>query len=434
MDWPLIPIFLFAALAASFANAATYAWAWNHRRVSPWQLAPEGVTPRGWLDRIPIIGWLRLRRDEKVLGRGYWIRPMAVELLFAISMAALFWFECREFGLIQPQSNRALADPTGLFWPAFYAFILHAALSVLMVIATLIDIDEKTIPDEITVPGMLLGLVLATFLPIGLLPNIEERQPLAAPAVGQELINQQLERPIMGRNGSTVWIEPTHLASPNDWPEMLSGGTREGLLVGLGCYWLWCFALTTRIWRGRRGLGFALTILLRRVMRDLLTTPLREIFIGGTLAILCVWVGLLSALVGMAVAGGIVWAVRLIGSAALGKEAMGFGDVTLMMMIGAFLGWQASVLTFFLAPFAALVIGVAQFLFKRDDVIPYGPFLCLGAAAVVLRWGMLWPSIEPFCALGAFLPAVLIVCLLLLGAMLWIWAIFKARMLNVGEN
>ena len=47
-----------------------------------------------------------------------------------------------------------------------------------------------------------------------------------------------------------------------------------------------------------------------------------------------------------------MWAVRLIGTAALRREAMGFGDVTLMMMIGTFLGWQACSDLFFLAPFA----------------------------------------------------------------------------------
>ena len=44
--------------------------------------------------------------------------------------------------------------------------------------------------------------------------------------------------------------------------------------------------------------------------------------------------------------GGIVWAVRIIASQALGVEAMGFGDVTLMCMIGAFVGWQPALLIF----------------------------------------------------------------------------------------
>ena len=57
---------------------------------------------------------------------------------------------------------------------------------------------------------------------------------------------------------------------------------------------------------------------------------------------------LLTALIGLVGSGGIVWAVRLIGTAALRREAMGFGDVTLMMMVGTFLGWQACLIAFFL--------------------------------------------------------------------------------------
>ena len=77
------------------------------------------------------------------------------------------------------------------------------------------------------------------------------------------------------------------------------------------------------------------------------------------------WDGLLTALVGMAAGGGLVWLVRIIGTAALGREAMGFGDVTLMAMIGAFLGWQACLLVFFLAPLAGLVLGLVQLILRR---------------------------------------------------------------------
>ena len=62
----------------------------------------------------------------------------------------------------------------------------------------------------------------------------------------------------------------------------------------------------------------------------------------------------------------------------------------LMMMIGTFLGWQACLIAFFLAPFAGLLVGIAQFALRRDDVIPYGPFLCLGAVTVVVFWAPIW--------------------------------------------
>jgi hypothetical protein len=126
--------------------------------------------------------------------------------------------------------------------------------------------------------------------------------------------------------------------------------------------------------------------------------------------------------------GGIVWAVRLIGTAALRREAMGFGDVTLMMMVGTFIGWQASLIAFFLAPFAGLLIGIAQFVLRRDDVIPYGPFLCMATAAVVIAWAPSWMWAQPMFGMGWLVPAVLVVCLAMLGVMLMIWGMIKAAL------
>jgi len=137
--------------------------------------------------------------------------------------------------------------------------------------------------------------------------------------------------------------------------------------------------------------------------------------------------GLLTSLVGLAVSGGMVWVVRLVGTAALRREAMGFGDVTLMMMIGTFLGWQAGVIIFFVAPFAGLVIGILQMLLHRDDVIPYGPFLCLGALAVAAGWPNFWTfNVQDVFQQARLIAFVLIACFALLGVMLAIWQVIKS--------
>lgn len=60
-------------------------------------------------------------------------------------------------------------------------------------------------------------------------------------------------------------------------------------------------------------------------------------------------------------------------------SSMGMGDVKLMAMIGAFLGPDKAVMTFFLAPFPGAVVGIVNLIFKKSHVIPYGPFLSLAA-------------------------------------------------------
>jgi leader peptidase (prepilin peptidase)/N-methyltransferase len=89
---------------------------------------------------------------------------------------------------------------------------------------------------------------------------------------------------------------------------------------------------------------------------------------------------------------GLIWSVRVIFSAILGKEAMGFGDVTLLAMIGTYLGWQAPIYIFFVAPCIGLVFGLVQLALGFGREIPYGPFLCLATAIVMVAWRWFWST------------------------------------------
>ena len=429
-------VFAVGACLGSLVNWAIYALAWRPRPISPWSRLLPGASPRGRLDRVPIVGWFALRREAKTHGPRFWLRPLMLEIGLGAALAALYWWEVIRLGLIGGQVAAAIAAPV---WPVHWQFASHALLLCWMLAASCIDIDEKIIPDEITVTGTVLGLALATLVTMSLLPHVAERA--AAPVVGERLAQAAGGPPMVGPLGGTLWVEPTTAIAPEAWPPRW-GDPRawRSLVIAVACYWVWCFALAPRIWRGRRGTAFAMRLIARRLSREFTRPPLSWFLIVGTGAIVLVWAigggaweGLLTALIGLVASGGIVWAVRIIGTAALRREAMGFGDVTLMMMIGTFLGWQACLIAFFLAPFAGLLAGIAQFVLRRGDVIPYGPFLCLGAAAVVIFWAPIWMWAQPLFNAGALIPLVLIVCLVLLGVMLAIWRIIKGFLFG-GES
>lgn len=109
--------------------------------------------------------------------------------------------------------------------------------------------------------------------------------------------------------------------------------------------------------------------------------------------------GLLTSLFGVAAGFGLTWGVRAGAQAALGKEAMGFGDVKLMAGIGGFVGWQGALLTFFLGCLLGSIAGGVRYLFVRDPYVAFGPFLAAGAAITLFFLGDLldfftvtWPQ------------------------------------------
>jgi leader peptidase (prepilin peptidase)/N-methyltransferase len=69
-----------------------------------------------------------------------------------------------------------------------------------------------------------------------------------------------------------------------------------------------------------------------------------------------------------------------------GIEGLGVGDADLMMMAGAFIGWQATVVALFVAVPPALFFGIAQLLRKGDHPLPFGPSLAIGIMATAVGW------------------------------------------------
>lgn len=137
------------------------------------------------------------------------------------------------------------------------------------------------------------------------------------------------------------------------------------------------------------------------------------------------WHGLAVALAGAIVGGGVTLMVRVVGRWILKKEAMGDGDVVLMAVIGSFLGWQASLIVFAIAPVCALIVVVVQRLWRSQSVIPYGPYLSLATLVVLLNWQSLWQRTQQYFVAGRALLVVGVVMTVSFAALLYLMQLIK---------
>jgi leader peptidase (prepilin peptidase) / N-methyltransferase len=137
------------------------------------------------------------------------------------------------------------------------------------------------------------------------------------------------------------------------------------------------------------------------------------------------WHGLAVSLAGLLVGGGMTWIVRLLGQWILRREAMGFGDVILMALIGSFVGWQASVIIFLMAPICALLGVLGSLIFRRAREIPYGPFLSLSTLLTLLYFDRIWPFWGRIFSTGMMVPAMGLMGLVLMAISLHAIQAFK---------
>jgi leader peptidase (prepilin peptidase)/N-methyltransferase len=134
---------LFGLLIGSFLNVCIYRWPRDLSVVRPRSACPECDRPIAWYDNIPLLSYLLLRgRCRHCQARIHWRYPV-VELLTA---GCFCWF----------------AAHLGLSLAAA-KYCIFAALIIGMMFS---DLDTLILPDEFTMGGLAIGLVLAWFVPV----------------------------------------------------------------------------------------------------------------------------------------------------------------------------------------------------------------------------------------------------------------------------
>ena len=418
-------LFLLGLVIGGQVNRGIYRLAWDARPIGPWSAPHPEAPPRHWSDRLPVFGWFGLSREQHLHGGGYWIRPLLIELAVAIGLP-LFLDWCLGYGLHRwpVGGTEKLVAPDR--WVLYAQFLRFSVLALLMCVATFIDFDEKTIPDAIVVAGFLLALLMSATLPQGLLSDLATR------ITGEYAAD---EMPPL--DAVTIAPVPLSVTSPlAEWAPGLDGV--RGLAYGGIAYasWWWALMIPRKTWF-RRGWGKGVALYCAALRRHPDRYLVAGLWLFGTLALAAVWQwgpvsswrAVLTSLVGMVFGGGLTWSFRIVASRVLGQEALGFGDVTLMGMIGAFVGWQPALLVFFLAPFAALLIAVTQWFWTRNHEIAFGPYLCLATVILVLGWTDIWTRCQHYFLLGLWIPAMIPVCLALMASMLGGWQWVKGRWL-----
>lgn len=274
---------------------------------------------------------------------------------------------------------------------ALYPFALYGAatlglfvLFTLLLVVSAIDLDTYTIPDELTLPGVALGV---GFSVLNARSGAVEGLGLPTPA-------EAVQGALMGA-GLLVTIDligswVLRRFRERRYPETPIGYQQIALALLVGAWGGLGWGMAAAV------LSAAVNLIARRVVRvpELLTLGglLVSVGLGGSgfgPGPIVMVQGALAAGGAVALLAGVYWWLRgddAEEDAPFDPAAMGFGDVKLAAVIGAFLGWERLLVAVVVAVFAGALLGLVQLALKRENRLKFGPYLALGAV-VALIWG-----------------------------------------------
>ncbi len=345
--------FVIGAVVGSFLNVVVYRLPAGESVVHPPSRCPSCGHRLGPLDMVPILSWIAFRGRCRYCGAPVSARYPLVEALTGAAFAMAAW--------LFPYAGPELV----LLW-AFAAFLI--ALSF-------IDIDHYILPDGLTYGGLALGLGGAALWAF----PVEWREAWQGALAAAGLLaliggfaNLVLRRGASGRPGYPVGLEHVYLAAAvAAWFGWGWGALAAAVAVAVNLAVKRPLPLPDALTLGASVLGVVVAAY-GVLPLELLQSARAMLLAAGAAAL----------------AGGLYWALLPEEDGEEEDEepvAMGFGDVKLAGMLGAWLGFGPFLAALTIAVFAGAVLGL---LFRRRK-LPFGPYLALGGW-VALFWGADW--------------------------------------------
>ena len=352
-----------------------------------------------WYDNVPVIGWIKLGGKCRFCGQPISPRYPIVEFI----TGALFVFYYVMFFMLQigpcaAQPHMVPHETLGMLRmvPRPLAFVIDYPIYLLYMVlvsgllaSSLIDAELFIIPVEVpwvlaavgivahaiidkpSLPGALNanagGSALALGGGIGLIVSIVLYQKgILAQSFPDGEPMQDVEP--LAPPGKVLEYETPNFLDPPQPVDMPRNMTRRELAIEM-----------------RKEMFFLLPPMLLAIVCWSLATFVPPIARGWSQLVALNWFsGLTGAILGALVGAFVVWITRILGTLGFGRLAMGLGDVHLMFGVGAIVGAGAATVAFFLAPFFGIAIAIYMLFTGTRRELPYGPYLSLATAFVLL--------------------------------------------------
>ena len=178
-EFSAIATFLFGLAFGSFLNVVIYRVPRGQSVVKPRSACPNCGTQIRAYDNIPVLSWIILRGKCRDCAHPISARYAIVELLCGFLFASAYF-------------HAAPIDTPGAIWTVITLCVFFFLLLPLIVI----DYEHHLLPDVLTLPGILLGLIFSILVPVGGMPMFLTRKMLALrwPLAAISLVDALVER------------------------------------------------------------------------------------------------------------------------------------------------------------------------------------------------------------------------------------------------
>ncbi len=337
-----IAAFVFGLLVGSFLNVVIWRVPRGESVAFPGSHCGSCGAPVKPYDNIPLLSYAVLRGRCRACKANFSLIYPAVELLTGLLFLAVIF-------------------NSGPTWGAVAEMIFVAV----MISLTFIDAQHQLLPNVITYPALLFAMCAGSFQ-TGFFSrsSIDFQDALAGSLVGKAIVAPLLVAcaipafHLLDRMDDRLfgkYFEDDDTEEP-EAAEEAEKRIREQ---------------HQRVTRATMIMGFAVAVTLALLA-----------IIPGTFLNPALIAGLFRAAIGALIGGGIIWLLRAAYFLARGFEGMGLGDVKLMAVIGAFLGWQSAILVIVIGSLLGSVVGLALARKSADGMktaLPFGVFLAPAA-------------------------------------------------------